>query len=329
MHILIIGGRQFLGRAIIDSALAKGHSVTIFNRGKTNPDFLPEHVNIIIGDRSTDLHLLDELQYDCVIDTCGYIPNIVEQSAVYFAGKVQTYCFISTLSVYSDLSVSNNEAGIRAQCSPDEHTVTGENYGAMKALCEDIIMSHYSDKALVLRPGLIVGPHDPTDRFTYWPVRCGMKQRLNGIMLAPGNPNTNAWEFIDVRDLADFTVMALENTFKGPYNLTGPRRFVEDIITESMACYDHTLEVRWISDEELISKGAIPWNDLPLWIPETIPNLKGFHDTNCTKAVEAGLSIRPLAETITDTLEWVYQNPDRLPLKVGPNQEEEARLLGL
>ena len=145
MHILIIGGRQFLGRAIIDSALAKGHSVTIFNRGKTNPDFLPEHVNIIIGDRSTDLHLLDELQCDCVIDTCGYIPNIVEQSAVYFAGKVQSYCFVSTLSVYSNLSVSNDEAGVRAQCSPDEHTVTGENYGAMKALCEDIIMNHFSD----------------------------------------------------------------------------------------------------------------------------------------------------------------------------------------
>jgi 2'-hydroxyisoflavone reductase len=329
MHILIIGGRQFLGRAIIESALAKGHQVTMFNRGKTNPDFIPEQVHLIIGDRTKDLHLLDDIHPDCVIDTCGYIPKIVEQSAKYFSGKIQSYCFISTLSVYSDLSLSNDESGIRAQCSPEEEIVTGENYGAMKALCEDIIMSHYREKALILRPGLIVGPHDPTDRFTYWPVRCGMKQSLNGIMLAPGNPNTNAWEFIDVRDLADFTLLAIQHSLHGPYNVTGPRRFVEDILTESMACYEHTLEIRWIPDEELIEKGAIPWNDLPLWIPETIPNLKGFHDTNCTKAIEAGLSIRPLSETITDTLEWIYQYPERLPLKAGPNEEQEARLLGL
>lgn len=329
MHILIIGGRQFLGRAIIDSALAKGHQVSIFNRGKTNPEYLPNDVQVIIGDRTKDIYLLDGMTFDCVIDTCGYIPSVVEQSARYFEGKIKSYCFISTLSVYSDLSISNDESGIVAECSPDEQMVTGENYGAMKALCENSVSTFFQNQALILRPGLIVGPHDPTDRFTYWPVRCGMKHSLNGIMLAPGNPNTNAWEFIDVRDVADFTIMALEEELTGIYNVTGPRIFVEDILTESMACFDHTLDIRWVSDEDLLSRGALPWNDIPLWIPETIPGLKGFHDTNCSKAINAGLTIRPLVETITDTLEWFYQHPERLPLKSGPNEEQEARFLGL
>ena len=329
MHILIIGGSQFLGRAIIDSAITKGHRITMFNRGRTNPDFAPKDVKIILGDRAKDLHLLDEMNFDCVIDTCGYIPSIVQQSAQYFSGKVKRYCFISTVSVYSDLSISNDEHGQRAICSPEETTVTGENYGAMKAHCEDIIMNEYADKALIIRPGLIVGPHDPTDRFTYWPVRCGMKKSLNGIMLAPGNPNTTAWEFIDVRDLADFIVLGVEKHLHGPYNVTGPKQFAEDILTESMGCYDHTLEIRWISDEDLLMRGAIPWNDLPLWIPSTIPGLRGMHDTNSQKAMKAGLTIRPLSETITSILDWIHDSPERLPLRAGPSEEQEARFLGL
>lgn len=329
MKILIIGGSQFLGRAIIDSAIANGHHVTIFNRGKTNPDFVPDNVTLIHGDRTKDLHLLDDMHFDCVIDTCGYIPSIVKQSALYFSCKIASYCFVSTVSVYSDLSISNDEDGQRATCSPEETTVTGENYGAMKALCEDIILSEFGDNALIIRPGLIVGPNDPTDRFTYWPVRCGMRKSLNGIMLAPGDPNVTAWEFIDVRDLADFIVLGLEKGLYGPYNVTGPKQFAEDIMTESMACYDHSLEIRWISDEDLLKRGAIPWNDLPLWIPATIPGLRGMHDTNSQKAMEAGLKIRPLSETITSVLDWIHDNPERLPLKAGPSEEQEARFLGL
>ncbi|MGA1249690.1 MAG: NAD-dependent epimerase/dehydratase family protein [Candidatus Kapaibacteriota bacterium] len=329
MHILIIGGRHFLGRAIIEQALNDGHHITMFNRGKTHPEFAPDNVNIILGDRNTDLHLLDGLHFDCVIDTCGYLPSFVEQSAQYFAHKVSVYCFISTLSVYDDVSISNDEDGRRATCDPLEKQVTGENYGAMKAHCEDVVLQYFPYSSLIIRPGLIVGPHDPTDRFTYWPVRCGMKHSLQGIMLAPGDPNTSAWEFIDVQDVAKFTLHALLNDLKGAFNVTAPARFVEDILTESMACYDHTLEIRWISDEELLGKGVIPWNDLPLWIPDSIPGLKGFHRTNCNKAINAGLQIRPLEETITDLLEWIYSEPNRLPLKAGPNEEQEARYLGL
>ena len=137
MNILIIGGSQFLGRAIIDSAIAKGHRITMFNRGNTNPDFTPKDVTIIHGDRANDLHRLDGMRFDCVIDTCGYIPSVVQQSSQYFSGKVNSYCFISTVSVYSDLSISNDENGLRASCSQEETRVTGENYGAMKAVCED------------------------------------------------------------------------------------------------------------------------------------------------------------------------------------------------
>jgi len=329
MHILIIGGRQFLGRAIVEQALQQGHSVTMFNRGKTHPDFKPEGVNIILGDRAVDLHALDEVQADCIIDTCGYIPNIVEKSASYWAKRDKPYCFISTLSVYSDLSTINDESGKREECSKDESVVTGENYGAMKAMCEDIIVEHCTHNALILRPGLLVGPHDPTDRFTYWPVRCGMKHSLNGKMLAPGDPNTSAWEFIDIRDMAEFTLHALEQGLTGEFNVTGPRRFVEDILTESMGCYEHTLDICWVADATLLERGVIPWNDLPLWIPDTLPGLYGFHRTNCDKAIKAGLTIRPLSETITDTLEWVFANPSMLPLKVGPIEEQEARYLGL
>ncbi|NBO68896.1 MAG: NAD-dependent epimerase/dehydratase family protein [Bacteroidetes bacterium] len=329
MHMLIIGGRQFLGRTIIEQAILDGHTITMFNRGKTNPEYIPEGVQIILGDRMNELHLLDDLQVDCIIDTCGYIPSIVEQSAKYFSQKGGLYCFISTLSVYDDLSGSNDEHGRRAQCDPKELQVTGENYGAMKAHCEDIIMQYFPNNALILRPGLIVGPHDPTDRFTYWPVRCGMKHSLDGTMLAPGNPNTSAWEFIDVRDVAHFTLHAIKSRLNGIFNVTGPAQFVEDILTESMACYEHTLKIHWIPDETLLAKGVIPWNDLPLWIPESIPGLRGFHNTNCQKAIEAGLTIRPLQETITDLLEWIYSVPDRLPLKTGPTEEQEAKLLGL
>ncbi|MBM4150268.1 MAG: NAD-dependent epimerase/dehydratase family protein [Ignavibacteria bacterium] len=329
MHILIIGGRQFLGRAIIEEAIKGGHTITMFNRGKTHPEYAPEGVNIILGDREKELHLLDTLQVDCIIDTCGYVPSVVEQSARYFSDNVPLYCFISTLSVYDDLSISNDESGKRAYCSPEESIVTGENYGAMKAHCEDIIKKFFSDGALILRPGLLIGPHDPTDRFTYWPVRCGMKHSLNGTMLAPGNPNTSAWEFIDVRDMAVFTLLAIQNGFNGEYNVTGPARHVEDILTESMACFEHTLTIHWVSDETLLAKGVIPWNDLPLWIPDTIPGLWGFHRTNCEKAIKAGLTIRPLHESISDLLEWIHEHPERLPLKAGPSEEQEARYLGL
>ena len=329
MNILIIGGTIFLGRALVESALAHGHTITLFNRGISFPDYNPG-VNFIKGDRKEDLTALLGLQFDAVIDTCGYIPRIVQQSCTFFADTVKNYTFISTLSVYADNSVENDEQGeIATIDNPDSEDITGESYGPLKALCEQEVLQQFNERAFIVRPGLIVGPHDPTDRFTYWPMRCGMKHSNNWTMLAPGNPNITAWEFIDVRDLAEFVIHGIEKNLQGIFNVTGPRIFAEDIFTESMSFFEHTLNLKWIEEEVLLQKGAIPWSEIPLWVPECIPALQGFHRTNCAKAIDAGLTIRPLHETIQATLEWALSRPRDYIMKAGLSEEREAELLGI
>ena len=214
MHILIIGGSVFLGKAMIDSALKSGHTLTVFNRGKSNPHFQHQDITIIHGDRNDGFEILDGMHFDAVIDTCGYFPKTINISAQYFANKNIQYCFISTLSVFADISISNDEYGeLCTTDNPETETIHGENYGALKVLCEQTLLKVIPD-ALILRPGLIVGPYDLTDRFTWWPFRIGMLDRLQGTMMAPGDAITTEWEFIDVRDLADFALLLLNNKKK-------------------------------------------------------------------------------------------------------------------
>jgi len=219
MKILILGGTLFLGRHIIESAVRNGHEVTMFNRGRRNPELFPD-VEKIQGDRDSDLAALKGRKWDAVIDTCGYIPRIVERSAEALAGNAETYLFISTISVYKDFSkpgITENSGLAHLENEADE-TLTNETYGALKAHCEERVKKYFPDNSLIIRPGLIVGPNDYSDRFTYWPVRI----KKGGKIIIPRNTDYPI-QFIDVRDLADFAVRMIENKRTGTFNATGPK----------------------------------------------------------------------------------------------------------
>jgi 2'-hydroxyisoflavone reductase len=198
MNLLILGGTAFLGRHIVESALVQGHTVTLFNRGRTNPDLFPQ-VETIMGDRKESLDALGRRQWDVVIDTSGYHPNDVCASATWLASHVGRYIFISTISVYADFSQPgiDENAPIARLDDPATATLSNETYGPLKSHCEDVVLEIYGPRSLIIRPGLIVGPHDPTDRFTYWPVRAAR----GGEILAPEGPQLPV-QYIDARDLA-------------------------------------------------------------------------------------------------------------------------------
>ena len=216
MKLLLLGGPRFLGRAIADAALERGHELTFFNRGTTNRELYPE-VERIIGDRAGDLTALGGRMWDAVIDTSGYLPSEVRASAEALAGCGR-YCFVSSVSVYADFSKPNDEDSPVAELGdlPDDE-VTNESYGALKALCEEATRNVFKERALVVRPGLIVGPHDPTGRFTYWPHRIAR----GGEVLAPAPPERRT-QVIDVRDLGEWIVALCERGASGTFNATHP-----------------------------------------------------------------------------------------------------------
>src|SRR5215204_453407 len=218
MNILVLGGTAFLGRHIVEIALQRGHNLTLFNRGQTNPNLFPNIENIH-GDRKLSLDPLANRQWDIVIDTSGYHPKDVRASAEFLAGSVGRYLFISTISVYADFSTSNldENAPVERLDDPDSATVSNETYGPLKTHCEDVVQEIYGTRSLIIRPGLIVGPHDPTDRFTYWPVRA----QRGGEILAPEGYDALT-QYVDVRDLAAWTLDAATADLSGIYNVTGP-----------------------------------------------------------------------------------------------------------
>ena len=218
MRILFIGGTRFLGRHLVESALARRDEVTLFNRGKSNPDLFP-HLETIVGDRERDVNSLEGRIWDAVVDTSGYVPRIVRLSAEVLKNNVGRYVFISSISVYSDFKKIGIDESDPVGTIEDQtvEEITGETYGPLKALCEQAVQEIYKERALIVRPGLIVGPHDPTDRFTYWPVRVAR----GGEVLAPERPEVPI-QIIDVRDLSDFIIQLIEENASGIYNATGP-----------------------------------------------------------------------------------------------------------
>ena len=309
MKLLVLGGTKFLGRAIVDAALAGGHEVTLFNRGETNAGLFPE-VEQLRGDRDGGLDALAGRKWDAVVDTCGYFPRIVRLSAEALVARVGAYCFISSVSVYSDLSGTVNEAspvGTLDDDSVEEFGAEYERYGPFKALCEGIVQEIYGERALAVRPGLIVGPHDPSGRFTYWPHRLAR----GGEMLAPGPPERLA-QFIDVRDLAEWIVRLLEEGRSGVFNATSEGIPWRDLLARA--------EVTWVSDEFLVSENVGEWMELPLWIAD--PAFAGMQLTDVSRAIAAGLRTRPVADTLRDTLALAE------PVEgVGLTPEREAELL--
>jgi 2'-hydroxyisoflavone reductase len=327
MDILILGGTVFLGRALVDAARARGHRLTLFNRGKSNPGLYPE-VESLHGDRAADLGALSGRRWDAVIDTCGYLPRVVRASAEALAGQVEHYTFISSLSVYANVSRPGmDESGVVGKLADESvETIDGETYGPLKALCEQAVERALPGRALVIRPGLIVGPFDPLDRFTYWPARVAQ----GGEVLAPGLPETPV-QVIDVRDLAEWTVAMVESRATGTFNATGPQpelsmgRLLETC--RSVSGSDAALT--WVDEAFLLAQGVQPWSDLPVWIPVSDASSAGSHRFDCRKAITAGLRFRPIAETVRATLDWEAARPPDHPWRAGITRQRERELLEL
>lgn len=326
MKILIIGGTKFLGRHLVDAARAAGHEVTLFNRGKTNPALFPD-VETITGDREQDMEKLSGREWDAVIDVAGYLPRIVRLSAEALKDSVRRYIFISSISVYAD----NRKIGIDESYPvgklQDESVeeITGETYGPLKALAEKAVQDMYGDRALIVRPGLIVGPYDPTDRFTYWPMRV----KRGGDMITPDRPQTPI-QIIDVRDLSEFIVKLIEDNASGVYNATGPdyELMMGEFLDACKRVAGSVAAFHWASAEFLAEHGVQPWSDMPVWIPDTEEDA-GFSRIDVSRAIDAGLTFRPLEDTIRDTIAWAETRPEDHEWRAGLNPDKERILLAL
>ncbi len=325
MKILILGGTVFLGRALVVAAQARGHQLTLFNRGKSNPDLFSD-VEALHGDRATEMHLLAGRNWDAVIDTCGYLPRVVRASAEALKNRAQHYTFISSLSVFADVSRPGVDETAPVGKLSDEQveSIDGDTYGPLKALCEQAVEQILPDQTLIIRPGLIVGPYDPSDRFTYWPWRVAQ----SGEVLAPGLPETPI-QFIDVRDLAGWVLQMVEIGQTGVYNATGPQQPLSmgELLETCKTVSGSTATFTWVDEAFLLSQAVQPWSDLPIWIPASDEASAGFHRFNCRKAIEAGLQFRSVAETVQATLEWAALRPVGHPWRAGITVAREKELL--
>lgn len=320
MKLLVLGGTVFLGRHIVEAALAHGHEVTLFNRGEHNPELFP-NVEKLLGNRDGDLSALQGREWDAAIDTSGYVPRIVRASAQALSESVQHYTFISSISVYADFSKLGIDESFPVATLADKSVeeVTGETYGALKALCEQAVEEELPGRALIVRPGLIVGPNDVSDRFTYWPYRVAQ----GGEMLAPGVPE-HRQQFIDVRDLAQWIVRLVEAGKTGVYNATGPdyQLSTQQFLEVCKAVTGSDTHFTWV-DEAFLAEILEEVNLQP-WVPNAYV---GMRATNCQKARAAGLTFRPLAETVRDTLAWKTSTPTPDTLRSGLKPEQEQQLL--
>lgn len=338
MKLLIIGGTRFIGHHLVTAALIRNHEVTLFNRGQHQPAAL-SNVETIYGDRNSDLSKLQGRQWDAVIDTCGYLPRSVRASAEALSGSVDRYVFISSLSVYANVShpgVDENaplvaltddqlEEANKIDSSGQTSAYTyGKMYGGLKALCERAAEEAMPDRVLIIRPGLVVGSRDYTDRFTYWVVRVARGSEI----LAPGRP-TRHIQFIDARDLAEWILRMIEHKETGAYNANRVPNMLtmEGVLQECKEVSGSNASFTWVSDDFLIQEKVGAWSEMPLWIPENYSHLKGFMSINCNKAVCSGLSFRPISETIRDILNWrETYHPDG-ELTAGLDSGKEQKLL--
>ena len=330
MKILILGGTRFLGRFLTETALKHGHEVTLFNRGKENPGLFPDAENLV-GDRGSDLSALEHGEWDAVIDTCGYVPRVVRESAKLLAGRVGHYIFISSASVYKELQnpgIDEEHPVSRFELAEAEEMTQGltnppdnEYYGELKFLCEQEVERQFSGRSLIIRPGLIVGPYDFTGRFSYWVNRVA-----EGVeMLAPGRKDKRI-QFIDVRDLAEWILRMVEQQVSGVFNATGPSHSLtmEAFLETCRNALSSSAQFVWMDDEFLMASDVGYWMELPLWIPDS-ENVDGFMAMSIDKALAQGLSFRPLAETIQDTHEW--QQQEGVVGTAGLDSAKELRLL--
>jgi len=331
LRILILGGTGFTGPYQVRYALSRGHKVTTFNRGKTHPGELPKEVEQLIGDRNGQLDALKGRKWDVAIDNPTTLPAWVRDAAEILKGNVERYVFISTISVYADTSKGADEMAPLAKydgSDPYKETLEAmkasgyKTYGPLKALSEKEAEKWFPGKTLIIRPGLIVGPRDETDRFTYWPVRIDR----GGEVLASGAPNDPV-QFIDARDLAEWTIRTVENRETGIYNATGPAKplAIGEMLDQIKGALNSTATFTWVPADFLEKQKVEAWSDMPVWTGEE----SGMARTNIARSLGKGLTFRPLAETARDTLAWFKSQPQdrQSKLRAGLTPEREAEVL--
>jgi len=314
LNLLLLGGPKFVGRALIDAALERGDEVTLFNRGTTGADLYPE-LERIVGDRDGGLDGLRGREWDVVVDTSGSLPRLVGQSARLLADAVAHYVFVSSISAYASLTEPVDEGSPLAELSEPGSEDISTDYGALKALCEREVEVAFPGRSTHVRAGLIVGPHDPTGRFTYWPHRVAR----GGDVLVPG-PAWRPVQFVDVRDLAAWMVHAAEERLAGPFNATGPATMgaVIDAARRVSGSSARSVEV---DDAFLVAQGVGEWMELPLWA-DVDGEARAVFSVDNARATSAGLEFRPLDDTVTGALADAG-----LVEGVGLTPEREAELL--
>jgi 2'-hydroxyisoflavone reductase len=330
MRLLILGGTRFVGRHIAAAALAAGWHVTLFNRGREDADAFPDAEHRV-GDRDGDLAALTTGEWDAVVDSCGYVPRIVRESAELLRDRVGSYVFISSASVYADKShpgLAEQDALVELE-DPRSEDVRAD-YDGLKALCERSLAEVVGDRATIVRPGLIVGPHDPTNRFTYWVARIAR----GGDVLAP-EPRDQPVQVIDARDLAQFVLTLATGPTAGVFNAVGDVVTMEETLTTIAAATGAEARLRWMRERTLLDAGLEPWSDVPLWLaPESDPAYRGFLAMSNARAKRAGLTLRALVQTVRDTLAWAETAPapagteTRQPAGLDPDVERRVLAAG-
>ncbi|MBX3599727.1 MAG: NAD-dependent epimerase/dehydratase family protein [Rubrivivax sp.] len=335
MHLLVLGGTRFLGRHLADLALQRGHRVTLLHRGRSGSGLFPQAEHLI-ADRNADLSVLDGRRFDAVVDTSAYWPRQVREVAARLAGRVGHYQMVSTISVYADPDAGalTEDATLATLADPATETVSGETYGGLKVLCEQAAVDGFgAGRTLLPRPGLLVGPHDPTERFTWW-VRRLLRAAPGSEVLAPGDP-AGPVQFIDARDAAAWMLAQAESGRSGPFNLTGPATplSMEAFLATArrvLAPADPPPRLCWVAEDFLLEQGVASWTELPLWLPR---RSDGIHRTEIARALATGLQCRALEATLQDTAAWARaaplsragEGPPRPPTGLAP--EREAALL--
>ena len=331
LRILILGGTRFIGVHITELALRRGHVVTLFNRGQTSPQLFPK-AEKLAGDRDGQLDALHGRKWDVVIDDSGFVPRHVRLTAQLLASSVRQYLLVSSVSVYASFATAPDEdSPVGKLADKSIERVDDNSYGPLKALCEQAAEAAMPGRVTVLRPGYIVGPYDNSDRFTYWPVRAAR----GGEMLAPDGPG-DAIQFIDVRDLARFTLDAVENNVVGTFNVVSPpgRFTIGDLLSASISCANALAKPAvppravWVPAEFMQQHNVVLATDMPIWTDPTGADA-AFAKVSVARALQAGLVVRAVKETVCDTLAWHLQlaEPERLELKAGIDAQRERAVL--
>jgi 2'-hydroxyisoflavone reductase len=307
MKVLLLGGSRFVGWHIAAALLKAGHELTLFNRGQTRSGEHDDRVRVIRGDRRVSLDALKGERFDCVIDACGYIPSEVKRSTEALEHSVERYIYVSTISVYADFSKPNSEdAPMGSIEDRDTEVIDARTYGPLKAFCEAELLKVFGQRACILRPGVVIGREDYTQRFTYWLAAHACKVPR---LIAPGSP-TDPMQWIDARDLADFTVHCLSNHYGGALNVvTDPHAFTSaDVMAECASLTGHCPSLAWPSEAELEKLSLKPWQDLPMWMPPS-GERAGMLLTPNAAARKHGLQTRGLRDSLLDLYDYWHALP--------------------